>query len=98
GGWALSVPATFRSNPCLPGYESSPPRCHLPIDAVAYPFARNKPAIVVSVAGRNFVQSGTSSFGLSGIAPGIQSVMWRRAGYLPVSRAARVGEQTVQAE
>ena len=55
-------------------------------------------AIVVSVGGRYLVQSGTSSFGLSGIWPGIQSVMCSRAGYLPVSRAARVGEQTVQAE
>ena len=55
-------------------------------------------AIVFSSSGRYLVQSGTSSFGLSGISPGIQSVMCSRAGYLPVIRAARVGEQTVQAE
>ena len=55
-------------------------------------------ARLVSEVGRNLVQSGTTSFGLSGIAPGIQSVMRSRAGYFPVMSAARVGEQTVHAE
>jgi hypothetical protein len=60
---------------------------------VTYPLDRNNLASVISVVGRNFVQLGTTNFGLSGIAPGIQSVMRRRAGYLPVSNAARVGER-----
>ena len=50
------------------------------------------------LSGRYLVQSTTSSLGFSGGRPGIQSVMCRRAGYLPVRMAAREGEQTVQAE
>jgi hydroxyacylglutathione hydrolase len=44
-----------------------------------------------------WLQSGTLSFALGRTCPAIQSVMCRRAGYLPVKTAARVGEQTVQA-
>jgi hypothetical protein len=62
------------------------------------PAARKASAIVGSSRGRCLVQSGTRSLGLTGIMPGIQSVTWRRAGYLPVRMQARVGEQTVQAE
>ena len=42
-------------------------------------------------------QSGGESLALGEAWPAIQSVRWSRAGDLPVRRAARVGEQTVQA-
>ncbi len=66
--------------------------------AVAYPAALSVRArLGISGASRS-VQSGTASLAKGRLWPAIQSVMRSRAGYWPVMRQARDGEQTVQAE
>jgi hypothetical protein len=65
--------------------------------AVAYPAFWNAFASVNVFGSSSFFHSGTFSLANGRSCPAIQSVMCRRAGYCPVSRAARVGLQTVQA-
>ena len=66
--------------------------------AEAKPAGLSSRARFVVSSGRCIVQSGTLSFAKGRTCPAIQSVMCNRAGYCPVRIAARVGEQTVQAE
>ena len=98
GGLPVWLPPILTSKPWFMGQNLSPPKCHLPTEALRYPAGLSRSAVVVSesfnsVAVRGVIIGPCSCEGL----PGIQSVTPVRTGYLPVRMLARVGEQTGQA-